>query len=439
MKLISDLFSNLHFLALFSISITLLLSFRLYPIIIYVVNQKRLMDDPVERSVHTTKVPTLGGMGLFIAFSLTIMLLSLLAGFVRSELIDLIAILAATLLLLIMGVKDDLVLMSPRKKFMGQLIAAGIVIFLTDVRITSFDGLLGISQLPYVVSVLFTIFVFVLVINAVNLIDGIDGLAGSISIISSVAFGIFFLLNEQYLLTLVSFALIGSVIGFLYYNLSHTKKLFMGDSGSLLLGFLLSYQGIAFLGVNENAMASFTIPNAPIMLLAILSYPLLDTLRVFSIRIKQKRSPFCADRNHIHHRLLDLGFAHEQATLVISICNALIIGLVFFIGGLNINIQLLIIVSAGIAFYLLPFTIADKKSTPLSVPMELDKAVGSNMDRLDANVGRQNKKRFPEYLEKNLGFNPDFKVLNSLNGKRSNRKKKIYRSGSINKEEKVGI
>ncbi|WP_425236044.1 MraY family glycosyltransferase [Ulvibacterium sp.] len=355
MAQIPYVFDNLYFLTTCSVAVTLLISFRLYPIIIYVVNRKGLMDDPEERSAHTNKVPTLGGMGLFIVFSLTVMLLGVLADLSRPELLQLVSLLAGTLLLLIMGVKDDLVLMSPKKKLIGQLLAASMVIFLSDVRIAHFQGLLGIGELPYWVSVFFTFFVFILVINAVNLIDGIDGLAGSIAIISSVTFGIFFLLNEQYLLSLVSFALIGSVIGFLYYNLSNTQKLFMGDSGSLLIGFLLTYQGVAFLGVNENALASLAVSNAPVLLLAVLSYPLLDTLRVFSIRVWQKRSPFSADRNHIHHRLLDLGNAHEQATLIICVCNIFVIGLVFLIGGLNINLQLIISVVIGSSLYLVPF------------------------------------------------------------------------------------
>lgn len=355
MAQIPYVFDNLYFLTTCSVAVTLLISFRLYPIIIYVVNRKGLMDDPDERSAHTNRVPTLGGMGLFIVFSLTVMLLGVLADLSRPELLQLVSLLAGTLLLLIMGVKDDLVLMSPKKKLVGQLLAAGMVIFLSDVRIAHFQGLLGLGELPYWISIFFTFFVFILVINAVNLIDGIDGLAGSIAVLSSVTFGIFFLLNEQYLLSLISFALIGSVIGFLYYNLSNTQKLFMGDSGSLLIGFLLAYQGVAFLGVNENASAFLAVSNAPVLLLAILSYPLLDTLRVFSIRVWQKRSPFSADRNHIHHRLLDLGNAHEQATLIVSVCNIFIVGMVFFISDLNINLQLIISVLIGSSLYLAPF------------------------------------------------------------------------------------
>ena len=283
----------------------------------------------------------------------------------RPELIQLLSVLGATMILLFLGIKDDLVLLSPRKKFVGQIIAAAMVIFMTDLRIMSFDGLLGIGELPYIASVVFTFFVFLLVVNAYNLIDGIDGLAGAIGIIASLSFGIFFALNEQLFLALVSFSLIGAVIGFLGFNFSKTHKLFMGDSGSLFIGYLLAYQGIAFLGVNESATASFVIAKAPILLLAVLSFPLLDTLRVFIIRARQGRSPFSADRNHIHHRLLDIGLTHVQATLFIALINVMLIGLVLAMDDLYINVQLFISVFVGSALYLSPFLKIFKKDIPL--------------------------------------------------------------------------
>lgn len=322
------------------------------------------MDDPKDRSAHTTSVPTLGGMGIYITFTITIMTLGLVAGLSQAELMKLVALVPATLILLVMGIKDDLVLMSPQKKLLGQLFAATIIIFLTDIRITHFWGLLGIQELPYLGSVLFTLFVFALVINALNLVDGIDGLASSITVMASTVFGIYFMLAEEYVMVLISFTLLGSVIGFLYYNLSNTQKLFMGDSGSMLLGFLVVVQAVGFLEVNLNTSASFTAPNAPVLLLALLSYPLFDTLRVFALRVWQRRSPFSADRNHIHHQLLDLGLDHEQTTLVICMASALLTLLVFLMGNLNINAQLLISVAFGVALYLIPFALRSKMSLP---------------------------------------------------------------------------
>ncbi len=364
---IQALFSNIYFLGFLSAVLTFMLSIRMYPVIIYTVRAKNLMDEPGDRKIHGKITPTLGGVGLFASFSLSLLVFGMSVGLEKLDLIKLIALLTATLILLFLGIKDDLIAMAPKKKFIGQLISSGIIIFFTDVRITSFDGLLGIGELPYIASVLFTLFVFILVINAFNLVDGIDGLAGSIATISSVAFGIFFLLNDNFLLALVSFILVGALLGFLRYNLSDKRKLFMGDSGSLFLGFLLAYQGISFLALNQTVNAPFTVSNAPILLLAILSFPLLDTLRVFAIRIKEKRSPFSPDRNHIHHRLLDIGLTHIQATLFIAISNILLIELVLVMGDLYINVQLLISVFVGSVLYLSPFLKVFEKNIQLVV------------------------------------------------------------------------
>ncbi|MGB5664957.1 MraY family glycosyltransferase, partial [Eudoraea sp.] len=314
-----DFMLNPYILAFLGGLLAFVLANRIIPVIIYTVRVKNLMDEPGDRSAHSTKTPTLGGVGMFVAFAVSLLLFGILVGLERPDLVKLLSLILATIILVFLGIKDDLIALAARKKFLGQLISTSIVIFLTDVRITSFEGLLGIGELPYLVSVLFTVFVFILVINAFNLIDGIDGLAGAVGIIASFSFGLFFLLNNDFLMVLVSFTLIGAISAFLRYNLSATQKLFMGDSGSMVIGYLLAYQGIRFLELNLSEASTFTISNGPVLLLAVLSFPLLDTLRVFIIRAKDRRSPFDADRNHIHHRLLSLGFSHKQATIMLSI------------------------------------------------------------------------------------------------------------------------
>jgi UDP-N-acetylmuramyl pentapeptide phosphotransferase/UDP-N-acetylglucosamine-1-phosphate transferase len=330
-------------------------SFYLYPIIINISRIKGLMDTPGERKMHVTQTPTLGGLGIFITFTLSIIVFGLLTDLMLADLTKLLALLGSAIILVFLGIKDDLVSMSPKKKFLGQLLAVGNVVLLTDIRISSFEGILGIGDLPYVASVLFTAFVFILVINAVNLIDGIDGLAGTIAIVASLAFGIMFLLNDDYLMMLVSSILVGSVIGFLRYNLSTDKKIFMGDCGSMLTGFLLAYQGVCFLNLNADGATANTIMDGPVLLLAILSYPLFDLLRVFTIRMKQGRSPFSADSNHIHHRLLRIGLPHNRATLLLGSANSLVIGFAFLINGLDIHLYLGFTVLFGVLLYLVPF------------------------------------------------------------------------------------
>ena len=341
--MLDSVFQNIYFLVFFSIVFSLLVSLRIYPVLIYLAHKKKLMDEPVDRSMHVHRTPTLGGIGMFITFSLCIIIMGILTELGQPDLLKLLSILGGTIILLFLGIKDDLLELAPRKKFMGQLFSAALVILGTDTRIESFYGVFGIGELPYLVSIVFTLLAFVFIINAFNLIDGINGLATSVAIIVNTSFGVYFVMNGQYLHLLVSFSLIGVLVGFLRYNVSRVRLMFMGDSGSLFLGFLLAYQAIGFLSINQLPETVFTVSNAPIMALAILVYPILDALRVFSIRIAKGKSPFAADRNHIHHKLLDHGFSHIKATIIIAVCNLFVIQIAFMLSDLYLTFQLYII------------------------------------------------------------------------------------------------
>ena len=339
------------------------ISIRIFPVIIYVVQKKNLMDDPGERSSHSQKTPTLGGVGMFLAFCITLMLFGIFLEFSNADLIKLISIVATTTILLFLGIKDDLIVLAPKKKFMGQIFSAGIVILLTDIRITGFGGMLGVWEMPYWVSVLFSLFVFIVIINAFNLTDGIDGLAGSLATLASLIFGVFFLVNGNLLLAVTSFALIGAILGFLVFNFAKRDKLFMGDSGSLFLGYLLAYQGMSFIMVNHEPFAAFTMPHAPTALLAVLSYPIIDSLRVFTIRLIENRSPFSPDRNHIHHHFIARGFSHIQATAAIILSNILLVAAIWLINDWNPTLQLVIGFVLGSLLYKYPFLIPERRES----------------------------------------------------------------------------
>lgn len=357
MAYLYEILTNTYLLVFVAILAPVLLSLRMYPVIIHLVKSKNLMDEPVDRSTHTIKTPTLGGVGMFISFSLTLITLGMVLDLSQTDLLKLLAVVAASITLMFLGIKDDLLGLAPKKKFMVQLVASLMVIILADLRIISFEGIFGLEVLPYYISVVFTLFVFLLIINAYNLIDGLDGLAGSVALLSSLSFGTFFFINGRYLFVLISFVLIGALLGFLRYNLSSHRKIFMGDSGSMFVGFLLAFQAVGFLSYNSIIEHPVTNIEAPIMGMAILSYPLLDTLRVFAIRISQKRSPFRADRNHIHHRLLNLGLTHKKTTLVIATLNIVIITLAFLIRDLYIHVQLYIMVLAVPLIYISPWLV----------------------------------------------------------------------------------
>lgn len=361
MEQLLSFFSAPYVLGITGILIAFFLSLRMYPAIIALMRCKNIMDEPSSRSSHMSVVPTLGGVGIFIAFSLTLMIVAGLSDLLVLKSDNLLILLAAITILFFLGVKDDLVDLSPMKKILGQVIAVSLVVLISDVRIHSLYGLFGIEELAYSVSVFLSVITFIFLINAFNLVDGIDGLAGTITIIVSAFLGGFFLLDQNYMMLLISLTLIGATVGFLCFNLSEKNKLFMGDSGSLFIGFLLAYQAISFLGSQHLGTSQLEIANAPILAIAILAYPILDTFRVFIIRILNNRSPFGADTNHIHHRLLGLGFSHRQATLMVATCNLLIIGEAFLISSFDINVQLLILAGTAQLIGFFPFFIFREK------------------------------------------------------------------------------
>ncbi|MEB8329866.1 MraY family glycosyltransferase [Flavobacteriaceae bacterium KMM 6897] len=419
-----------HFLVFFAILMPLLLSFRMFPVIIYLVHSKNLMDEPVDRSMHTLKTPTLGGLGIFIAFSLPIIVLVLGSNFSQLDLIKLLSLISAGILLVFAGIKDDLVGLAPKKKMMVQAVAAVIVILMTDVRIRSLDGLFGMGELPFIVSICLTLFAFLFLINAVNLIDGIDGLAGTFGIVTSLSFGMYFIINAHYLMVLVSFVLIGGLLGFLRYNFSKERKIFMGDSGSMFLGFLLAYQAVCFLNINILPETTFKVANAPILFLAILSFPILDTIRVFCIRIAQKRSPFSADRKHIHHRLLDLGYTHIKGTALIALAQLLIIGLAFTMGDLDLTLQFILLMAVVPMVFLSPWLLVLKKDIPMKLEEKIDwnslKVIDTLVEKIELHTEQQftnmlaenNIKGYMEVVEKEQSIEQRISFLEKLMAKR---------------------
>jgi UDP-N-acetylmuramyl pentapeptide phosphotransferase/UDP-N-acetylglucosamine-1-phosphate transferase len=295
-------------------------------------------------------VPTLGGIGFFISLMLVIGV----SGAIQDSK-TLIILSGGLTLLFFIGLKDDIFMLAPVKKFLGQLIASTLLITLADLRIIGFSNLLSVETLPYWVSIAFTVFVFILIINAVNLIDGINGLAGSIGLMASLVFAIIFYLTNNWIPATLAVALAGALVPFLRLNMLK-PKIFMGDTGSMILGFMLAFFTISFINQSQSSPEAIFHNSVPVMVEAILFFPLLDTLRIFMIRIfVHKTSPFKADRNHIHHRLLDLGHSHIRSTTLIVLMNLGIITLALAIKNLEIHVQLVIVSGVGSLLFLMPF------------------------------------------------------------------------------------
>jgi len=207
-------------------------------------------------------------------------------------------------------------------------------------QIRSMYGFFGIYDLPEMFSLLITYFAVIVIINSFNLIDGVDGLAGSLGLMSSVLFGIYFLHVNMPSYYILAFALSGSLLAFLIFNFQ-PAKIFMGDTGSLLIGVINAILAIKFIDPATTLEAAQPLESAAAIGFTILMIPLLDTLRVFSIRIFKRRSPFSPDRNHIHHLLLDRGLSHKAITFLLAAMNLGLVALVYFGRSLGCTILIL--------------------------------------------------------------------------------------------------
>jgi UDP-GlcNAc:undecaprenyl-phosphate/decaprenyl-phosphate GlcNAc-1-phosphate transferase len=320
------------------------------PSVITVAKQRGLYDKPDHRKLHKNKIPRLGGLAIIAAFAVAVSIWG-----IQTEAISRLQYLQAALIILFFsGLKDDVISISPLKKLMSQLIAAGLVVIGEDIRITGFYGLFGIDQIHFIPSYILSIFTIVVITNAFNLIDGIDGLAGGIGFIVSVTFGLWFNFIDLVGWSIISFALAGALLGFLIFNFN-PAKIFMGDAGSLCTGFLLSVMAIKFIEMNNPSVQNFyKITTAPVIAIAILIIPLFDTIRVFTLRALKGKSPFAADRNHLHHLLLNTGLGHKEVSLLMYIVNIVFVLIAFLMKDSNILSVLCIIGCLALALAQVP-------------------------------------------------------------------------------------
>jgi len=314
------------------------------------------MDEPGDRRAHTESTPSLGGIGIFAG-----VLFSIIFWTPFNLFQDLQYILCSFIIIFLIGAKDDILPIDPQKKLIGEVAAALILIFKSNVKITSFYGVFGVQELPEWAAVVFTCFVILVIINAFNLIDGINGLTGTIGSMICIFFGTWFLAVEQIELAIVAYSMAGALMAFLKYNYS-PAKIFMGDTGSLLTGLVCSILAIKFIEIHKILPSSpWSFQSAPALAVGVLIIPLFDTLRVFFARIVRGRSPLKPDRNHIHHLLIDLEFSHMQATYILVAVNLFFIGLVLSLQNIGTLWILTIIISLATILTTFLYIIVRKK------------------------------------------------------------------------------
>lgn len=341
------------------------------PSLIKVAILKRLFDAPGDtRKLHTRMIPTIGGI---IIFAGTVFSYSL--WFPSEKMHDSIQlfnaindykyIVSTLLIMFFVGVKDDIIGTAPVKKLVAHVLVGMVLVLMADIRIVSMHGIFGIDVLPFWASVFLSLFTYIVVVNAFNLIDGVDGLAGGVGFIASSAFAAWFAFAGDYAMAALAIALSGSLFGFLMFNFS-PAKIFMGDSGSLTIGLIISILAIKLISYDVSSIHNAFILNVskPIFAMAVLVYPLIDTLRIFIYRAVQGVSPFSADRNHLHHRIIDIGCSHRKTVILIYAVNVFMIALTVGLSATSINANYSFIIIGSTALFIaqIPFFIKKQKN-----------------------------------------------------------------------------
>lgn len=340
-----------------SFALALFISLVLIPSIIDIARAKSYVDAPNNRTSHHSVTPTLGGIAIFIGSVIAFLM------FVNTrDLPSFQYIIASVLIIFFIGFKDDIIGISPYKKFLGQVFAALIVIEFGRVILTNLHGLFYIYPITYNFGLVLSVVTIIGVTNCFNLMDGIDGLSASLSILACSAFGTWFYLTGNIDWAVLCAGIAGSTIAFLYFNLfSRSHKIFMGDTGSLFLGFIISLVAIGFNEATVSVSGSFAVPAAPSVSIGFLIIPIFDTLRVFITRIVRNKPPFSADRTHIHHYLLDLGLSHGAATLILTLTGMMFIVISILLKNLTVFWLLMVLLSIASVLSFIPIYLVSMK------------------------------------------------------------------------------
>ena len=349
----------------FAFFTSLFVTYFAIPKVILFAEKYRLSDVPGERASHEKSVPIFGGVAIFSGILLSLLFWGTFG--------DIQVILISLLLVFFVGwyIIDDLLSLSPLKKLLGLILPVLVIllglilpvlviIYFGDIQIDSMHGVLGVKEMPDLLATLFTIFVVIVITNSFNLIDGVDGLAAGIGFIASFSFGFLSFLMQQVDMAIIAFSLSGALLAFLKYNFN-PARIFMGDTGSLLVGMILSILAINLIGTGL-VIDTMHMPNkGPLLAIVFLAIPLFDSLRVFIVRISDGRHPLYPGRGHIHHALLDLGVGHKKTAVILYLVSCLLILGSYFLLEFNINIGIILVTIVSYTMLIIPFYLRRKK------------------------------------------------------------------------------
>ncbi len=356
--MLKEILSNLTTVSILAVVNSFLLVYFIIPKISWIIQSRQLLDHPDERSSHNSSVPTMAGVAFFITLIMTLF-------FIQHFDTDQVSlnIIAGITLLFIIGLKDDLVLATPRAKTIMATCAILFMLFSSAMQVHSFHGFLGVHDIPMVFTYIAVILMMLTIINAFNLIDGIDGLASIVAIIIFSIYALIFFAYHLHFYFLLCLSVIGILLAYLNYNFSSTKKIFMGDTGSLIIGFCIGICTLKFLAIPDELFNpfSFQTENKLIVIAAILWIPLFDMFRVIMVRLYHKKSPFYPDRNHMHHILIDSGLSHFNTTMVLGFSNYLFVIVIIWLSSFWNSFKMMAVLTVLFIAGVLLFYILKKK------------------------------------------------------------------------------
>lgn len=328
-------------------AVALFVTALIHPRIVRFAQRRNIVDNPNARKLQRTPIPVMGGLAVFFG-----LVSGLCVSGVFINVNNLLPIIVAMSVMLCVGVVDDVSELSPKLRFLIEIVVVVALIFTTDISLNNLQGLWGYYDLPMWLSVPLTVFAVVGMINAINLIDGVDGLSSGFCMIASLAFGVFFLQVGNMAMVLLTAITLGALMPFFFHNVFGAKsKMFIGDGGSLMMGVVMSSYVVSVISMKNEAIAvapkglgivAFT--------MAVMAVPVFDTLRVMIMRILRRTSPFHADKTHLHHLFIDLGFSHIGTTLSVLSLNLLVILLwwISYVSGASIDVQFYVVILSSI-------------------------------------------------------------------------------------------
>jgi len=350
---------NINLKLIFCFSVAFIISFYLIPALVEIAKAKSLFAEPNDRTSHIYRTPTLGGLAIFNGVAISLLIFFDFSDFPKFQ-----YTIAGLMIIFFTGLKDDIIGISPFKKLVAQFIAVVITIVFGRILITNLHGFLGIWEINYHIGILITIITILGITNCFNLMDGIDGLSASLGMLVSLTFGTWFYLVGEYNWAIMAAAMVGALLAFFFFNVYGKKnKIFMGDTGALLLGFILAVMAIKFNELNITLRSPWVIHSAPAVSIGIMMIPIFDTLRVFLTRIFKNRYPFSPDKTHIHHYLLHLGLSHFQATLVLFLASIGFIAISWFLRFLSVAWLLLVLFGIATILFSIPILLVEKRKS----------------------------------------------------------------------------